>query len=353
MLIGEEAWKIFFSKGFTAQQRIIFFRQLAVILQSGLPMLRAIELLRTRLDSGLVLVCYRLQQLLTRGSSLAEAMAQEPGFFPQLAVKLVAAGEASGQLGAVLEQLAAYYEEQENLRRFIVKAAIYPLLLLCAAACVLLFFLLYVLPVLADVYVGMGVTPKGMLALLLQLHAWLEQYPLLSLALAAGSGLLLALGFKQALRWLPSCGWSGKFYVLVYEVRFCKLLALLLDSGLNITQAVAAVAETAADSRCRGQLLLLNSRLQRGLDLSAALTGAAGLFSPLTQALLEVGAATGYLPRMLREAARIGEDDLRIKLAKIKEVLAPMLLLAAALVIAAVVCAVVGPLLEMLSALPT
>lgn len=352
MLTGKEACKIFFSKSFTAQQRIMFFRQLAVVLQSGLPLLQAVGLLRGRLDNRLAIVCYHLQQLLTRGSTLAEAMAQEPAFFPQLAVKLVAAGEVSGQLGAVLEQLAAYYEEQEALRRFIVKAAIYPLLLLAAAACVLLFFLLYVLPVLADVYAGMNAAPQGALAQLLQARLWLGQYPLTALALAAGFVMLLALACRRWLRWLWGSRWSGNLHGLIYEVRFCKLLALLLDSGLNITQAVAAVADTMADNHYRGQLLLLNGRLQRGLDLSTALTGAAGLFSPLTQALLDVGAATGYLPRMLREAARIGEDDLRIKLAKIKEVLAPMLLLAAALVIAAVVCAVVGPLLEMLSALP-
>ncbi len=331
----------------------MFFRQLAVILQSGLPLLRAMELLRSRLDNGQTSVCYRLRQRLVRGSALAEAMAQEPAFFPQLAVKLVAAGEVSGQLWAVLQQLAAYYEEQEELRRFVVKAAIYPLFLLGAAACVLLFFMLYVLPVLTEVYAGMRVQPQGMLAALLQLHAWLGRHPWLSLALAAVGILVLVLLGRRGLRWVLGRSWSGNFYALIYEVRFCKLLALLLDSGLNITQAVAMVAETADDKRYRAQLLLLNGRLQRGLDLSTALTGAAGLFSPLTQALLDVGAATGYLPQMLREAARIGEDDLRIKLAKIREVLAPMLLLAAALVIAAVVCAVVSPLLEMMSVLPT
>ncbi len=331
----------------------MFFRQLAVILQSGLPLLRAMELLRSRLDNGQMSVCYRLRQRLVRGSALAEAMAQEPTFFPQLAVKLVAAGEVSGQLWAVLQQLAAYYEEQEELRRFVVKAAIYPLFLLGAAACVLLFFLLYVLPVLTEVYASMRVQPQGMLAALLQLHVWLGGHPWLSLALAAAGILLLVFLGRRGLRWALGHSWSGNFYGLIYEVRFCKLLALLLDSGLNITQAVAMVAETADDKRYRAQLLLLNGRLQRGLDLSTALTGAAGLFSPLTQALLDVGAATGYLPHMLREAARIGEDDLRIKLAKIREVLAPMLLLAAALVIAAVVSAVVSPLLEMMSALPT
>lgn len=330
----------------------MFFRQLAVILQSGLPLLRAMDLLRSRVDSGLAVVCYRLQQMLTRGSALAEAMAQEPAFFPQLAVKLVAAGEASGELGAVLQQLASYYEEQERLRRLVVKAAVYPLLLLFAAMCVLLFFLLYVLPVLADVYVGMGVKPQGMLASLLRLHFWLRDYPLAAPLLAAVCVTLLIMGGRRGLRWLLERGWNGNFYCLIYEVRFCKLLALLLDSGLGITQAVAIVAETVNDAWYRGQLLLLNGRLRRGLDLSTALTGAAGLFSPLTQALLDVGAATGCLPRMLREAARIGEDDLRIKLAKIKEVLAPVLLLGAALVIAAVMCAVMGPLLEMLSALP-
>ena len=82
------------------------------------------------------------------------------------------------------------------------------------------------------------------------------------------------------------------------------------------------------------------------------MAGTRGLLSPLTLELVSVGAAPGCLPAMLREAARIGQQDLETKIAKLREIIAPLLLLAAAALIAAVVCTVLGPLLELLSALP-
>ena len=137
--------KILHRQAFTWRQRILFLKQLALVLQSGLPLLQAMELLRRRLDKKLQLVCLHLYQLLRHGSSLAEAMEHEPRFFPELTVQLVRAGELSGQLGTVLQELADYYQQQEKLRSFVLKAAFYPLLLLVAAVAVLLFFLLYIL----------------------------------------------------------------------------------------------------------------------------------------------------------------------------------------------------------------
>lgn len=327
-------------------------RQLALILQSGLPLLQAMELLQLRMDKKLHLLCYHIYQLLLHGSTLAEAMAQEKQMFPLLAIQLVAAGEFSGQLNIVLEELAAYYEQQEKLRQFIIKTALYPLFLLGAALCVLLFFLLYMLPMLASVYAGMSMQPTITMMRLLAIHDFLIVYPWLIVAVGA---LLLVFGKYcggKIAAWLLSKRWCGNFYGLLYEVRFCKLLALLLDSGINITLAVQTIAKTMTGSPYERQLLLLNSRLQRGVEIAASLAGVEGLFSTITLNLLSVGAATGYLPQMLREAAKIGEQHMQGKMAKMKEVLAPLLLLLAALVVATVVWAVLEPLIGMLSALP-
>lgn len=327
-------------------------RQLALILQSGLPLLQAMELLQLRMDKKLHLLCYHIYQLLLHGSTLAEAMAQEKQMFPLLAIQLVAAGEFSGQLNIVLEELAAYYEQQEKLRQFIIKTALYPFFLLGAALCVLLFFLLYMLPMLASVYAGMSMQPTITMIRLLAIHDFLIVYPWLIVAVGA---LLLVFGKYcggKIAAWLLSKRCCGNFYGLLYEVRFCKLLALLLDSGINITLAVQTIAKTMTGSPYERQLLLLNSRLQRGVEIAASLAGVEGLFSTITLNLLSVGAATGYLPQMLREAAKIGEQHMQGKMAKMKEVLAPLLLLLAALVVATVVWAVLEPLIGMLSALP-
>ena len=330
----------------------MFLRQLALVLQSGLPLLQAMELLRQRLDKKLHGVCLHLYQLLRHGASLAEAMAKEPKFFPELTVQLVQAGELSGQLGEVLEELADYYQQQEQLRSFLFKAALYPLLLLAATFGVLLFFLVYVLPILASVYRGMHIRPTGGMELLLQVQGFLVGNPMFVVCLLVVMALALRAVGKNVLRWLGRRRWCGNFYGLLYEIRFCKLLALLLESGLNITVAVQTIAKTMADTGFEQQLALLDSRLERGAEIMTCMAGTRGLLSPLTLDLVSVGAATGCLPAMLREAARIGQQDLETKIAKLREIIAPLLLLAAAALIAAVVCTVLGPLLELLSALP-
>ena len=345
--------KIKLRGGVSLAEQISFYRQLAVILRSGLPLLNALQLLQKHGSAKQMLLCYRLQQRLRRGSSLAQALATEADCCTQLAVTLVAVGEESGELATLLEQLADYYSRQLKLRRFVQRAVTYPAFLLLASFCVLLLFLLYILPVLADTYSAMGVLPMGTLALLLTLKDALLQQPLAALALTAGVAAALFLLGRRLLRCFLRSRLSGNFHGLLLEVRFCRLLALLLESGVGITKAVAIVTDTMDDEQYAGQLRLLNSRLKRGIAIEqAAAGGAKELFSPLMLELVCVGASTGYLPQMLQEAVTAGEHRLQQQLGRLPELLVPLLLLVAAIIIAGIVCIVIGPLFEMLSAMP-
>lgn len=345
--------KIKLRGGVSLAEQISFYRQLAVILRSGLPLLNALQLLQKHGSAKQMLLCYRLQQRLRRGSSLAQALAAEADCCTQLAVTLVAVGEESGELAMLLEQLADYYSRQLKLRRFVQRAVTYPAFLLLASFCVLLLFLLYILPVLADTYSAMGVLPMGTLALLLTLKDALLQQPLAALVLTAGVAAALFLLGRRLLRCFLRSRLSGNFHGLLLEVRFCRLLALLLESGVGITKAVAIVTDTMDDEQYAGQLRLLNSRLKRGIAIEqAAAGGAKELFSPLMLELVCVGASTGYLPQMLQEAVTAGEQRLQQQLGRLQELLVPLLLLVAAIIIAGIVCIVIGPLFEMLSAMP-
>jgi type IV pilus assembly protein PilC len=141
-------------------------------------------------------------------------------------------------------------------------------------------------------------------------------------------------------------------YAMALEIRFCKILSMLLDKGINITEAVELAAATIRQKERVRQLKIFNAALRRGEAISTALGTATEMFSPLTSELIVIGAETGYLPKLLNEAANILEQDLRDRLEKLREILAPILLLIAALVTATVVCSVVGPLFELFSALP-
>ena len=329
----------------------LFFHQLAAILQSGLPLLDGLQLLQGQADEK-QLLCYRLRRSLSRGKSMAAAMADEPEYFSRLSVSMTAVGEESGELAKLLEELAAYYARQDKLRRFIRQAALYPLLLLVVSLVLLLVFSLYILPVLLETYAAMGIQPAGRLALVLQLRSLLWQQPFWG----ACAALTAVTCFYYAGRSLLDCflrsSWSGNFHGLLLEVRLCKLLALLLEAGLSLTRAVSILADTVDDEDCETQLALFSSRLQRGMAIEQAAAAAERLFSPLTLELIRVGAATGYLPQMLGEAAQAGGVQLEEQLEKLRQLLVPILLLLAALIVAVVVITIISPLFELLTALP-
>lgn len=338
---------------YNLEKQIVFFRQLAAVLQSGLPLLRGLQLLE-RQSEGDSLLYYRLRTSLSRGSSFAEALAAEPEYFSRLAVSMAAVGEESGELSNLLLQLADYYERQDMLRRFVQRALIYPLLLLVAALLLLLLFGFYILPMLLETYTAMGIKPAGSLALVLRLRSLLLEEPLLGvLSLVLLTAALLA-GGRCLLHCFLRSRWSGNFHGLLIEVRLCKLLALLLEAGLAITRAVSIAMATVEDEECVTELRIFNSRLRRGLavEQAAAAAAAEGLFSPLTLELICVGAATGYLPRMLEEAASAGEVRLTEQLERLRQLLVPVLLLMAALIVAVVIITVISPLFELLTALP-
>ena len=237
--------KIKLRGGVSLAEQISFYRQLAVILRSGLPLLNALQLLQKHGSAKQMLLCYRLQQRLRRGSSLAQALAAEADCCTQLASYFGACGgKQRRELATLLEQLADYYSRQLKLRRFVQRAVTYPAFLLLASFCVLLLFLLYILPVLADTYSAMGVLPMGTLALLLTLKDALLQQPLAALALTAVVAAALFLLGRRLLRCFLRSRLSGNFHGLLLEVRFCRLLALLLESGVGITRAVAIVTDT-------------------------------------------------------------------------------------------------------------
>ncbi len=348
----EEVKKIKLRRGQNLQEQIFFYRQLAVILHSGMPLLSGLELLQKYLSKGQSLLCCRLYQGLQRGSSLAEAMEANSNDFPQLAVKLVTAGEESGDLAVILEQLAVYYEQQLTLKRFVQQSLIYPVLLLGVSVCVLLLFMFYILPVLAEVYMAMGLKSSGVLLFSLQIKQILDSFPLISMAVVGFLFVLCIRLGRGLLRWFLRSRLSGNFYGLILEVRCCKLLALLLNSGLGITRAVAIVTETLDDAVYCNQLRLLNNRLQRGITIEQAARGAASVFTPLMLELICLGASTGYLPQMLREAAAVGEQRLQHQQAQLKQLLVPLLMLTAALFIAGVICIVIAPLFDLITAMP-
>lgn len=330
----------------------MFLKQLQLILKSGISILKGIALLEKRLDKTVSPICGRLLIDLQAGRALSEAMKRNPLFFSELIITLTAAGEQSGELVQILKTLTDYYQNQQKLQNFILKALIYPLFLITASIGVMLFFLMYVLPILATTYTAMQAQPTSFLKTVLLLHSFLTNNYWIPLGIVLFFIIAAYYSKHLFIKALLSIDWCKKSYNLMLEARFCKLLALLLTSGINITEAVIIAGSTVNDKNMLNKLQMFKDYLQRGIEMQQALSHSQGLFSPLTEELLTIGVTTGYLPHMLEEAASIAENDLRERLEKVRELLAPTLLLIAAVFTAGIVVSIMGPLFDLFTAIP-
>ena len=279
-------------------------------------------------------------------------MNRNPDFFPTLMITLVAAGEQSGELPYVLQSLIEYYSKQKELSSFIIKALIYPAFLIVASISVMFFFLMYVLPVLATTYTAMQAQPSSFLQTVIALHSCLHGKSYLLFFAFVSILMVLYLSQPYVKKGCLRISWCKHIYNLILEARFCKLLALLLNSGINITEAIVIAGKTINEKSTLNKLQLYKDYLQRGYEINTAIEHTQGLFSPLTEELITIGATTGYLPQMLEEAAKIAEDDLRDYLDRLREFLAPALLLIAAVLTASIVVSIMGPLFELFTAIP-
>ncbi|EJW96851.1 General secretion pathway protein F, partial [gut metagenome] len=251
----------------------MFFKQLSLILSSGLSLLQGLELMQVQGEKKMLPVYMELRAALERGRSLSEAMGEQRRFFSELAIALTVVGEESGSLSEVLDELGDYYKKQEELGEMLVKSALYPLFLLLFSVTVLCFFLVFVLPVLGNAYLSLQIQPNGILKNLLDVREFLaeEGVPAVCLLLIAGCVLYKQRSaVEQRFLVLPVI---GRVHRLFLEIRFCKLMALMLHSGVDIVKAVGLCRAAVGSGRYTCWLELFNQRLQRGMDISSAVRG--------------------------------------------------------------------------------
>lgn len=333
---------------YSDRQRMLFFRRLAVLLKSGMPLLQSLKLISANTDGRTADICRNLCDSLYGGQSMSEAMAGCSGLFDPLSAAMAEAGERSGRMEMVFEELALYYGRRDELRNFVIRSALYPAFLLISSACVLLFFLLYVLPVLGEAYASLQIRDTGLLQWLLAANNVLSEYGNFFLIFLI-SGLIL---FHRLISAVLLKKMTGSLLGNFTEVRVCRLIGMLLESGVSITEAVKLAASASGDGIYAGRLLMFCSLLRQGSDIETAARKVPGLFCPLTEGMIAVGAATGYLPEMFNEAAELLEKDMRARLERLREIFAPLLLLAAAFAAGAVIYSVTSPLFGLIEAVP-
>lgn len=294
--------------------RRLFSQELAVLLDSGIPMLEALQTLQEKeTQAGVATTLAGVVDGLERGQPLSAALRAQGGAFDELMLAVVAASERTGQLAVALRQHAAYLAWVAALRARLAAAAVYPALLLLVGGAVVLFLLLYVLPRFAGILEGMGHDlPVGSLALL-ALGRFTGAHPGLLLYGAGGLAILaLALARHAGLRasvqtWAWRAPWLGPRLRVLALARLYRTLAMLLGAGVPVTSAMA-IARGVVALPLQPALAQAEARVSQGVRLSEALEQH-GLCSPVARRMVRVGERSGQLASMLERAAAFHDEE--------------------------------------------
>ena len=340
--------KVFGSTGLT-----VWTRQLAGLVGSGLPLERALTALAEEAEDNRQreLVAH-LRSEVNSGSSFARALSTLPREFDEVYRGVVAAGEASGALGTVLEKLADDLEERQALRAKLIGATLYPAIVSLIAVVIVVFLVTYVVPQVASVFTSSKRALPGLTVAMLAISGFLRSWGwLLLLGLAGGIAALLYALRNEAFRerfdaaWLtlPLIGRLSRGY---NAARFAGTLAMLAGAGVPILKALQAAAETLGNRAMRADALDALVLVREGAPLASALAQKKR-FPGLLAMFARMGEQTGRLPAMLQRAANQLSTEVQRRALQLATLLEPLLIVGMGLVVMLIVLAVLLPIIQL------
>ncbi|MFC6197420.1 type II secretion system inner membrane protein GspF [Ponticaulis profundi] len=332
---------------------LLVTRQWAMMIRSGTPVEEALQAAASQAEKpGLRKVLLAVRASVTEGFKLSEALAEHPKVFSGLYRSIVAAGEASGQLGAVLERLAEYLERSRKVRQTITAALIYPCVLAFTAIAVIIGLMTFVVPKVVEQFASMEQDLPTLTRVMINISHALQNYGLFMLialfaAIWGASFLLKRKPVKRTvdgvLLKLPVI---GNMLVQMNSARFARTLSTLLGNGAPVLESLAAARGSLGNLVFQDAVSQIIIRVREGGGMSRAMK-AQGVFPPLMVQLAASGEASGQLPDMLLRSAQYLEDEFESATAVVLGLLEPLIILFLGGIVALVVLSIMLPILRL------
>lgn len=340
----------------TNRDLAIFFQQLAVILQSGVPIAQGLELLSENLENrqfgkAVGLIAIRL----SAGNELSECFSRYPLIFRPITVGLIKAGEIGGILDRVIERISLFIERQENIKGQLVSALIYPTIMLIFALAVALGLLIGIVPKFANVFAQLNSELPTITKVMLALSGAVTN-PVIMGAIGA----LLVGGFFAAKAFYATS--QGRlvldrlvFYVplfgsllLKYEVAsFCETLATLTNAGIPAVEGMEVTAGASNNQVIKNTIRFTAQRAEQGEVISEVLASTK-IFPPLVAAMIRIGEESGQLSTMLENLGRFYTQEIEITVKKITKAMEPAITGVVSVIVGSIVLSLYLPMFKLM-----
>jgi general secretion pathway protein F len=330
-----------------------YTRQMATLLRSGIPLAQSLGALVEQVEhKDIEAVLRDVREQVVRGKSFADALALHPKLFDDLFVNMVRAGEASGNLDAVLMRLADYRVRQQRVSARIKTALIYPTIMLLIGSGVVVFLVNVVVPKLVGIAKARGQELPWMTRLLDWVSTFLQAnlvFVLIILFLAWILWRYVLLAREEVRLWWDSMKLRipilGDLFKKQIVSRFAVTMSTLLRSGVTVLESLTIVKSVLDNKLMENVIEETRIRILEGVDIATPLKKS-GVFPPVVGYMVAVGEQTGQLEEMLDRVAEAYEEEIESTTTRAMAVLEPTLIVLLAFVVGFIVIAVMLPILQ-------
>jgi type IV pilus assembly protein PilC len=328
-------------------------RQLATMLRAGLPMIKTLRAIsQQEKNVALQLVLEDLVSAVEGGMSLSEALQGHPRVFSKVYTSMIAAGERSGALPDILDQLARYLEASLRLRRKVRSASIYPAIVTVLAISICIFLITCIIPVFADIYKDFGATLPLPTLVMIQISNLLRHYLLFCLVTCAA-----AIFFFVRWRRSPSGAriWDrtklsfpllGSLARKIALSRFSRTFGTLMHNGVSILETLSIVASAADNVIIELAVREIATEIEQGSSMSDAISRQP-IFPPVMRDMASAGEQAGSLDTMLQQVADQYDSDIEATLSGLTSLIEPLLIMFLGVFVGSVVVSMFLPIFKM------
>ncbi|MDO4366659.1 MAG: type II secretion system F family protein, partial [bacterium] len=334
-----------------------FTRQLATLVNAGLPLMRCIEVLKKQKMAPAMMDCLNgISEGIAGGATFSESLTAYPKVFDNLYVNMVKAGEAGGVLEVVLNRLAEFAEKAQKIKNKVKGAMIYPSVVLVAAVGITAFLLVAVIPKFQQVFNDIlgGQSLPAITEFVMGASEFVQHN---GLQIAAGVAAFVVLykmfgktkfGAYQLDRLRLGFPVTGTLVKRTAIAQFSRTLGTLLSSGVPILQALVIVRDTTANRVVRRAIQSVHDAVKEGESMTDPLA-ASGVFPPMVVSMVQVGEETGQLSDMLTRIANTYDDEVDNAVAGMTAAIEPALIIFLAVVVGTIVIAMFLPMIKIIS----
>jgi type IV pilus assembly protein PilC len=347
---------ITFGTGVTTRDIVIFTRQFATMINSGLPLVQSLDILAEQTENQALRktiseVLYDVES----GHTLADAMGKHPKIFTELFVNMVAAGEAGGILDTILLRLATFLEKNDALIRKIKGAMIYPAVIFSVAGGAILILLIFVIPTFQSMFESAGIPLPLPTRIVIGMSAFLQAW-----WWAVGAGAIAAvLGIRAYYktdqgelvidRILLSLPILGDLQRKSAVSRFTRTLGTLVSSGVSILEGLEITAKTAGNRVIHDAVMGSRASIAGGETIAGPLKES-GVFPPMVVQMINVGEQTGGLDEMLSKIADFYDDEVDTAVEALLAAMEPIMIVVLGVLVGGMIVAMYLPIFDMINA---